>query len=542
MKSAAADLLATMEKNITDVPDYDNFIGLAEGNSDRDISAELAKIKANIYAKIPSENHNISAKKSEKNISDNNKNNSVSAVNFPEKISVPEIKEPKSGVPVTYHYSPENVAAGGAKSKFHSNVEAIKTLRKIEAEDRFATSEEQAVMAKYIGWGGIQQAFVSDKVAENISGNLGEAAPSGWENEQKELLELLSPDEYKAARASTLTSFYTPPDVADGIYQALSQFGFEGGNVLEPSMGVGNFFAKMPDEMRDNSKLYGVELDSISGRIAQQLYPNERIQVKGFEQTNFNNNSFDVVVGNIPFGDYRVSDKKYDKYNFKIHDYFAAKAVDKVKPNGVVALVTSKFTIQVNPRKNAAADNTHFLQEYIKNPDDTYKVGEVICKGDFEKCNAALADILKNGIERSQEKSADKPDFEIYQLKKSDDNIYIRFESLERLAELGQKPDFSNYDKIYEGDLSAVNARGDTVGDKLEAVFLKFNLDRPEDFKGHSLSVSDVVVMDDKAYYVDSVGFQPLKEFKPIEKNISQEKAEDIPEQEKQKPPKKPKL
>ncbi len=341
LKSAAADLLATMEKNIVDVPDYDNFIGLAEGNSDKDISAELAKIKANIYSKIPSENINST----QKNISENNKNNSVSAVNSPEKITVPEIKEPKSGVPVTYHFSPENVAAGGAKSRFNSNVEAIKTLHKIEAENRFATSEEQAVMAKYVGWGGIQQAFVSDKVAENISGNLGEAAPSGWENEQKELLELLSPDEYKAARASTLTSFYTPPDVADGIYQALSQFGFEGGNVLEPSMGVGNFFAKMPDDMRDNSKLYGVELDSISGRIAQQLYPNERIQIKGFEQTNFNNNSFDVVVGNIPFGDYRVSDKKYDKYNFKIHDYFAAKAVDKVKPNGVVALVTSKFTM-----------------------------------------------------------------------------------------------------------------------------------------------------------------------------------------------------
>ncbi len=331
LKSAAADLLATMEKNIVDVPDYDNFILLAEGNSDKDISAELAKIKADIYAKITSENHNVSA---EKNV-----------VNSPEKITVPDIKEPKSGVPVTYHFSPENVAAGGAKSRFNSNIEAIKMLHKIEAENRFATSEEQAVMAKYVGWGGIQQAFVSDKVAENISGNLGEAAPSGWENEQKELLELLSPDEYKAARASTLTSFYTPPDVADGIYQALSQFGFEGGNVLEPSMGVGNFFAKMPEDMRDNSKLYGVELDSISGRIAQQLYPNERIQVKGFEQTNFNNNSFDVVVGNIPFGDYRVSDKKYDKYNFKIHDYFAAKAVDKVKPNGVVALVTSKFTM-----------------------------------------------------------------------------------------------------------------------------------------------------------------------------------------------------
>ena len=380
LKSAAADLLATIEKNIADVPDYDNFIELADGNSDKDISAELAKIKADIYSKIPSENINSS----QKNISDNNINNSVSDVNSPEKITVPDIKEPKSGVPVTYHFSPENVAAGGAKSRFKANIEAIKTLHKIEAENRFATSEEQAVMAKYVGWGGIQQAFVSDKIAENISGNLGEAAQSGWENEQRELLELLSPEEYKAARASTLTSFYTPPDVADGVYQALSQFGFEGGNVLEPSMGVGNFFAKMPEDMRDNSKLYGVELDSISGRIAQQLYPNERIQIKGFEQTNFNNNSFDVVVGNIPFGDYRVSDKKYDKYNFKIHDYFAAKAVDKVKPNGVVALVTSKFTMDKLNEK---------ARRYLAERCDL--LGAVrLPAGTFEDADSVTSDIL----------------------------------------------------------------------------------------------------------------------------------------------------
>lgn len=200
------------------------------------------------------------------------------------------------------------------------------------------------------------------------------------------------------------------------------------------------------------------------------------------------------------------------------------------------------YRIQVNTRKNAAADNTHYLQEYIKNPDDTYKVGEVICRGNFDKCNAALADILKNGIDRMQEINIKKPDFEIYQIKKSDETNSIRFEPLERLAELGQKPEFSNYDKVYEGDMSTINVRGNTVGDKLEAVFVKFNFDRPEDFTGHSLSVSDVVVMDDKAYYVDKVGFQPLKEFKPIEKNIEQEKAEAAPEQEKPKPPKKPKL
>lgn len=200
------------------------------------------------------------------------------------------------------------------------------------------------------------------------------------------------------------------------------------------------------------------------------------------------------------------------------------------------------YRIQVNPRKNAAADNTHYLQEYTKNPDDTYKVGEVICRGNFDKCNAALADILKNGIDRKQEVNIKKPDFEIYQIKKSDETNSIRFEPLESLAEQGLKPDFSNYDKVYEGNMSIINAHGDTVGDKLEAVFVKFNLSRPEDFTGHSLSVSDVVVMDDKAYYVDKVGFQPLKEFKPIEKNIEQKKAEAVPEQEKSKPPKKPKL
>ncbi|MDE7302686.1 MAG: DUF3849 domain-containing protein, partial [Oscillospiraceae bacterium] len=182
------------------------------------------------------------------------------------------------------------------------------------------------------------------------------------------------------------------------------------------------------------------------------------------------------------------------------------------------------YRIQVNTRKNAAADNTHYLQEYTKNPDDTYKIGEVICRGNFDKCNAALADILKNGIDRKQEINIKKPDFEIYQIKKSDETNSIRFESLERLAELGQKPEFSNYDKVYEGNMSTVNVRGDTVGDKLEAVFVKFNINRPEDFTGHSLSVSDVVVMDDKAYYVDKVGFQPLKEFKPIEKNIEKDK------------------
>ena len=236
----------------------------------------------------------------------------------------------------TYHFDPDNVVVGGAAARCDANIAAIETLLKIESEKRLATPEEQKIMARYSGWGGTAQAFVADN--ENVSAD-------SWGARQTRLRELLTADEYSAARSSTLTSFYTPPEVIDSVYLALERFQFEGGNILEPSMGVGNFFAKMPDEMRADSKLYGVELDSISGRIAKQLYPEDNIQIKGFEKTTFKNNSFDVVIGNIPFGDYGIADKAYDKYHFKIHDYFAAKAVDKVKPGGIVAIVTSKFTM-----------------------------------------------------------------------------------------------------------------------------------------------------------------------------------------------------
>ena len=342
LKFAAAQLADVSENELAEISDYNRFFELADADYDFEVANELNKMVAEAVGNMenpvePKQDEPITEQKTETSKSDR------PTVNAPEKI-VAAKKEPKSGTPFTYHFNEKDVVTGGAKAKFNANVEAIRTLQKIESENRYATPEEQSILARYVGWGGIPQAFTTDRAAESI-GNLGDAAPSGWENEQRELRELLSPDEYAAARESTLTSFYTPPEVTDGVYQALEQFGFEGGNVLEPSMGVGNFFSKMPENIRQNSRLYGVELDSISGRIAQQLYPNERIQVKGFEQTNFNNNSFDVVIGNIPFGDYKVTDKKYDKLNFKIHDYFAAKSVDKVKPGGVVALVTSKFTM-----------------------------------------------------------------------------------------------------------------------------------------------------------------------------------------------------
>ena len=218
----------------------------------------------------------------------------------------------------------------GIKTKFKNNIAAIETLKKIESEDRLATSEEQEILSKYSGWGGMAQAF-------DIRAN-------GWSKEYTELRLLLTQEEYESARASTLNAHYTPKVIIDSIYRALRLFGFREGNILEPSMGVGHFFSRLPDSM-SNSKLYGVELDDISGRISKQLYQNASIEIKGYEETTFSNNFFDVAIGNIPFGDYKVFDKEFNKNNFLIHDYFFAKTLDKLKENGIVAFVTSKGTM-----------------------------------------------------------------------------------------------------------------------------------------------------------------------------------------------------
>lgn len=291
-------------------------------------------------------------------------------------VKTEKVEKPKKNVKAsTYHFDPDNVVVGGAAARCDANIAAIETLLKIESEKRLATPEEQKIMARYSGWGGTAQAFVADN--ENVSAD-------SWGARQIRLRELLTTDEYSAARSSTLTSFYTPPEVIDSVYLALERFQFEGGNILEPSMGVGNFFAKMPDEMRADSKLYGVELDSISGRIAKQLYPEDNIQIKGFEKTTFKNNSFDVVIGNIPFGDYGIADKSYDKYHFKIHDYFAAKAVDKVKPGGIVAIVTSKFTMD---KKNDKA------RKYLAERCDL--LGAVrLPSGTFKDADSVTTDII----------------------------------------------------------------------------------------------------------------------------------------------------
>ena len=237
----------------------------------------------------------------------------------------------KSDIPaVNFHITDNNLGEGTPKEKFQRNILAINTLQKLESENRNATPEEQEILSRYVGWGGLSDAFDETK--------------SNWSAEYNQLKNLLSPEEYTSARESTLNAHYTSPDIIRGIYSTLERFGFEKGNILEPSMGVGNFFGMLPESM-ENSRLYGVELDSISGRIAKKLYPDADIQIKGFEKTAYPNDFFDIAIGNVPFGQYKVQDKEYDKHNFLIHDYFFAKTLDKVRPGGVIAFVTSKGTM-----------------------------------------------------------------------------------------------------------------------------------------------------------------------------------------------------
>ena len=237
--------------------------------------------------------------------------------------------EPESEPVGNFHITDEHLGEGGAKQKYARNIEAIKTLFQLEQEHRGATAEEQQVLSQYVGWGGLADAFDPGK--------------DSWAKEYTELKGLLSEDEYAAARSSTLNAHYTSPTVIRGIYDAVKRMGFRSGNILEPSMGVGNFFGMMPDSMAD-SRLYGVELDSITGRIAKKLYPQADITVAGFETTD-RRDFYDLAVGNVPFGQYKVNDKAYNKLGFSIHNYFFAKAIDQVRPGGVIAFVTSRYTM-----------------------------------------------------------------------------------------------------------------------------------------------------------------------------------------------------
>ena len=273
--------------------------------------------------------------------------------------------------PINFRITDDDLGAGGPKTKYKANVEAIRVLQTLDAEQRQATAEEQEILSRYVGWGGIPQAF-DENNAE-------------WSKEYAELQSLLTADEFKEARASTLNAFYTSPTVIKAMYEALDSMGLSKGNVLEPSCGVGNFMGLVPDSM-EKIRMYGVELDSISGRIAQQLYQKNKIAVQGFETMQFPDSFFDCVVGNVPFGNYKVPDKRYDRHNFLIHDYFIAKSLDLVRPGGVVAVVTSSGTMD---KKDSS------VREYLANRADL--VGAIRLPNNAFQRNAktgVVADIL----------------------------------------------------------------------------------------------------------------------------------------------------
>ena len=259
----------------------------------------------------------------------------------------------------TFNLRENEVETVGKKERFRRNIMAIQLLKKCQEENRFATPEEQIILSKYVGWGGLSEAFDENN--------------SAWATEYLELSSVLTPEEYASARESTLTAFYTPPEVITAIYKAMEQMGFQEGNLLEPSCGIGNFIGMLPDAMQD-SKIYGVELDTISAGIAQQLYQKTTIAAQGFEETNLPDSFFDGVVGNVPFGDFKVLDKRYDKHKFLIHDYFFAKSLDKLRPGGVMALVTSKGTMD----KETLAVRKYIAQRAellgaIRLPNNTFK-------------------------------------------------------------------------------------------------------------------------------------------------------------------------
>lgn len=275
--------------------------------------------------------------------------------------SIPESQEQEKAViePHNFRIQDNDLGAGGPKAKYKANMEAIHLLQTLEKEERLATPEEQEILSRYVGWGGIPQAFEENN--------------SSWANEYLELKNTLSPEEYSAARASTLNAFYTSPTVIRSMYEALENMGLKQGNILEPSCGVGNFMGLLPESM-GKANMYGVELDPVSGRIAKQLYQKNKIAVQGFEETSYPDSFFDCVIGNVPFGAYQVSDRRYDRHHFMIHDYFIAKSLDLVRPGGVVAVVTSSGTMdKQNPAVRQYIANRAELLGAIRLPNNAFQ-------------------------------------------------------------------------------------------------------------------------------------------------------------------------
>ena len=308
----------------------------------------------------------VSASEPEENIEDAEPEEIISELEAEPEIKPEEETEPEDikeqiveQEPHNFHITDDDLGSGGSKAKFKANMEAIRMLKKLEQEQRLATPEEQEVLSRYVGWGGIPQAF--------------EERNSAWAEEYTQLKGILTPEEYSAARASTLNAFYTSPTVIKAMYEALGNMGLKQGNILEPSCGVGNFMGLLPESM-SAANMYGVELDPVSGQIAKQLYQKNRIAVQGFEETSYPDSFFDCVIGNVPFGAYKVSDRKYDIYHFMIHDYFIAKSLDLVRPGGVVAVVTSSGTMdKQNPEVRQYFANRADLLGAIRLPNSAFQ-------------------------------------------------------------------------------------------------------------------------------------------------------------------------
>lgn len=296
------------------------------------------------------ENYSIATRGLKRDIIDNERNNIVSAQKM---VDIPKI--PK----INYRITDENLGVATPKVRYQNNINAIKLLKELEENGRTATEEEQEILAKYVGWGGISEAFDNTK--------------DSWVKEYEELKELLSEEEYKSARESVLTAYYTPPFIIKSMYQVIENMGFKNGNILEPSCGTGNFMGYIPDTLKD-SKVFGIEIDSISGRIAKQLYPKNNIHITGFEKADLSDSLFDAAIGNIPFGNYGLADSRYDKYHFQIHEYFFAKALDKVRTGGIIAFIASAFMMDKHNSKvrSYISERAEFLGA-IRLPNTAFK-------------------------------------------------------------------------------------------------------------------------------------------------------------------------
>lgn len=414
--------------------------------------------------------------------------------------------------PKNFHITDEHLGEGGPKTKFGYNLAAIRILKQIEAESRYATPEEQESLSLYTGWGGIPQAF--------------EIGDENWQKEYAELKELLTEDEYKKARASVLNAHYTPPIVIKAIYGALKQMGFKQGNILEPSCAIGHFFGLLPEEMK-GSRLYGVELDDISGRIATLLYPNASIQVKGFEDTGFADDSFDLVIGNVPFGNYKVYDPRYNKHNLLIHDYFIAKSIDKVRAGGMLALITSNGISGGTMDKRETKIRRHMAERCdligaIRLPNDAFRAAGTNLTTD-------ILFLQKREVPRTL--GADAPDWINASVLQESDHVNSDGEKRRNIVTVN--PYFQEHPEMVLGELKIVSGpfgpqltctpNGTDLSEQLhravshlDAQITEAELDDIEGVQDESIPADPNVrnfsytVVDERVYYRENSGMYPV--------------------------------